>query len=58
MTNMWQIGIVTDIIVHGNPQINPKVRYIVGFLIDSDRLSYPDCKTMSATERHDEHFPL
>ena len=35
-----------------------EVQYIVGFLIDSLRVSSPECRAMSAIEGHLEHFLL
>ena len=49
--NFWHM-------VHTNSLVYLEVQYIVGFLMDSDRLSCPECKTMSATERHDEQLPV
>ena len=46
------------VIVHGNPQEDLEVRYIEGFLMESDRGCSPECKTMSAIERQAEHFLL
>ena len=44
-------------IVHGNPMVSLENWYIEGFLMNSDRKSYPEWKTMSAIGRHDEEFP-
>ena len=44
-------------LVHGNPQVNLEVHHIWGFLMDSDQVSYPEFRTMSAIERQVEDFP-